>query len=115
MEVLESLLHLETDQSQKAVLLTSILVEVDAILKVNSEWSGDVPYRVVKRKVDPYDKLLTYQGPDVATVRLLEDNCESWFTRPSEFWDRAPRPEITSLDPQAQIVGCFLQTQIVDE
>jgi hypothetical protein len=109
--------YFEADISQKAKLLTSILGDVDTILKRKDELSETIPYQVTKKGqkgTDRYNQLFSYKGPDKKTIQLLEREGKSWLQNPSSFWDRPSRPSLDQMDPQAQIVGCFLYAQIDD-
>jgi hypothetical protein len=61
-----------------------------------------------------YAQLLQYRGPDHATLTILEHNAEYWLIHPEQFWKRPAAPNIGHLPPQAQIIGCFLQTEADD-
>ncbi len=76
-----------------------------------------IPYQVKRKgqkEIDRYNKLLRYKGPDEETIELLEKESYVWLQNPSSFWNRSSRPNLDNMDPQAQIVGCFLYTQIED-
>jgi len=108
---------LQGTTSEKAGLLTSILGDVDVILKRNNELSETIPYQVRRKgqkEADRYNKLLSYKGPDDETIQLLEREGNSWIHNPSSFWVRPSRPSLEYMNPQAQIVGCFLYAQIED-
>ena len=55
-------------------------------------------------------KLLDFQGPDLETVKLLEDHCNLWLQNPRSIWERPSSLNLIHLDPQTQVVGYFLQT-----
>ena len=60
-----------------------------------------------------FQKLLNFQGPDHDTLSLLEERAADWSLHPLSFWERplggASDAQI-SLNPQAQIVSCYLQS-----
>lgn len=58
-----------------------------------------------------YAQLLSYQGPDSTTMAILESNHVHWLHQPARFWQRPAAPDLAHLVPQAQIIGCFLQTE----
>ena len=62
-----------------------------------------------------YVKLLTYNGPDLTTMHLLETHRGEWFQNPANFWARGLSADISGLpQQQARIVSIYLQATCID-
>ena len=73
--------------------------------------SQNVPFRVTakgQKGIDSYHSLLHYKGPEVETVAELQSNHAMWLCDPQRFWNGELSPDLHSLGPQAEIVGCFI-------
>jgi hypothetical protein len=70
-------------------------------------------YSITERQKDKVRlaKLGEYRGPDDDTIKLLDQHKEEWLRDPSSFWRLPSPPNANLLDPQAQVVGCFLQAK----
>ena len=102
---------------QQANQLTRILEDAEAILKSDDKLSSMIPFHVRKKGQNEdrrYDSLLSYKGPDEATVEFLARSSSTWLQNPSHFWNGGRKPNLAGLEPQAQIVGCFLHAQDED-
>jgi hypothetical protein len=60
------------------------------------------------------EKLFQFQGPDSATIKVLDRHNEEWLTNPACFWTLPSPLNLNLLDPQAQIVGCYLRAKDED-
>ena len=94
-----------------------VLQDIQSILNSDVALSGRVRFQVKEKGLNErrrYEKLLEYQGPDEETVNLLERNHERWLADPAQFWRRPAAPDLSTMDPRAQIIGCFLHTRSDD-
>ena len=56
-----------------------------------------------------------YTGPNSETILELTANHDIWLRDPATFW-RGPVPvDLSTLPPEAQIVGCFILRNRSDE
>lgn len=73
----------------------------------------DLPHTVgarVSKDAAANTKLENYRGPDAETVAYLEMIQASWRSDPMTFWfPPAVGSSLTSLGPEAQMVGLYLQ------
>ncbi len=100
------------DILQDAATITSILKDISAVLNGNVELSKSVPFNVKakgQKDMERYKSLLHYQGPEKETIEVLAHYGDSWLQDPRTFWTPQQAPNLELLDPQAQIVGCFIQ------
>ena len=76
-----------------------------------------VKYQIKERGANDqsrFNKVLQFQGPDSDTLAILHDNHNEWLQNPASFWIR-PLPAIFGqLDPQQNILCCYLQTVVDD-
>ena len=60
-------------------------------------------------------RILDFQGPDHDTLMVLDRNFDNWSACPESFWIRpAHHDDLNSIQPQAHIVGLYIQTQCDD-
>lgn len=50
-------------------------------------------------------------GPDDDTLNLLNSNISAWTTDPAAFWMRPAPCFLGHIAAQAQIVGCYIQSE----
>ena len=90
-----------------------MLRDAQQILRDDSQLSQMVMFNVKPKGSQDkarLRKLLDFQGPELETIKLLE-NCGSlWLEYPRNFWRRPIPSNLTHLDPQTQVVGYFLPT-----
>lgn len=90
-----------------------MLAKIHQVLSNDDELAKMVKYQVRERGQNEKNRLikvLQFRGPDKDTSDLLRDNHQQWLQDPSMFWRRPPLLSADSSDPQAQIIGPFLQT-----
>lgn len=83
------------------------------VLANDKELAKMVKYRVDERGHKEKNRLarvLQFRGPDKDTIDVLRNNHQQWLQDPSMFWRRPPLLLTDSSDPQAQIIGPYLQT-----
>ena len=98
---------------QDAIYLTGVLKEIKEILNDRRQLDKLVTYNLTTKGEKDRVRLAAlhnFSGPDSATLELLRENGDTWQKFPWVFWTRPRAPDLASLDPQAQIVGCFLHT-----
>ena len=94
-------------------MLSRKLEEIKTKLSEDKELSKMVPYRITERgqnETSRRNALLQYDGPDVDTVNLLDDNYEEWTRHPAFFWSNPTPKAVDPNNPQAYIVNQYLQT-----
>lgn len=104
---------LKGNPEQDAEFLTYLLRDIQQILKDDNTLSQKVNFSVkTKGSQDErrLEKLLTLQGPDPETHKLLQTCGDLWLQDPRGFWTRPPMSKLAPFDPQTQIVGYILQT-----
>lgn len=112
----------EHDQ-QVAARFNSLYGQLDRLQAENSELFNrlGIEYKIVKQKNTKdharYLNLLSLNGPNQDTLDLLEERANDWMMDPLSFWirpesvnTRIPGAQSHS-DPQAQIVGHYMQAK----
>lgn len=56
-------------------------------------------------------KLFQFSGPDQDTQAVLRNNLESWKFNPDSIWAQPASLAVGSLNTEAGIVGCYIQTK----
>jgi arginine deiminase len=103
-----------TNKFEDAPFLSNILRQVRDIMAENDNLSKKVRYSITERgqkEKDRLTKLLEYRGPDEQTINVLDQHKEEWMKDPSHFWILPLPQNLYSLNPRAQIVGCFLEAK----
>lgn len=73
-----------------------------------------VRYKVKKRGENDRTrlaKIFEFMGPDDDTLNLLNSNISAWTTDPAAFWMRPAPCFLGHIAAQAQIVGCYIQSE----
>jgi hypothetical protein len=102
------------DGYEDAACLSAILHEIQQVLSQDDGLSKKVKYSIKQRgqaDLDRLAKISQYRGPDSDTVSFLNQHGPPWLQDPSTFWMRPVAPSLSLLSPQAQIVGCYIQTR----
>lgn len=103
---------------QEAEQITRILTQIQRVLDSREELGALVNFKIMEKGQNErsrYAKLLTYNGPDLTTVNLLEIHRGEWLQNPANFWAQGLSADISGLpQQQARIVGIYLQTTCVD-
>lgn len=99
---------------QDSIFINELLTQIHGILCERGELSPYIIYDLserASRERERWQRLLSYPGPDPATLQLLENHAEDWSQNPATFWNGQLPNDLSGLPPIAQIIGCFLQTE----
>ena len=91
--------------------MVDILKSVRTVLQSDKELRKNVPLTISsknQRSENSYQGLLQYEGPEEGTVIELAINHQWWSVHPASFWQAQLAPDLSRLDPEAQIVGCYI-------
>jgi hypothetical protein len=91
-----------------------LLGEIHDLLAKDEDVSKRVRYHIKERGEKDRNRLVKifdFQQPDHDTLNLLSQNFDSWTAYPESFWVRPATYSLGSIAPQAQIVGCYIQTK----
>lgn len=92
--------------------MTQVLKDIEQLLDQNEELRQRVNYNVRQKghkERARLERLSGYQGPDEETLHLLHKHRTDWLETPWLFWSRSWDLGFAYLDPQAQIIGVYLQ------
>lgn len=92
--------------------MTEQIEGIRQTLLEDGELSKLVPFRISKRNQNDKQrlaKLSNYAQPDPETLGLLVTSHSAWLANPGSFWDRPSPSIVTCPNPQAHIVGRYLQ------
>ncbi|KAM0724103.1 hypothetical protein Q7P37_000283 [Cladosporium fusiforme] len=83
-------------------------------LQTDVQLSSAVQYDVKPKRsqcADVAEKIRLYQGPDQESQEVLEANFARWSLQPGSFWKTSGGDRYLDLDPQAQIVHCYVRAR----
>lgn len=83
-------------------------------LQTDAQFSNAVQYDVKPKRsqcADVAEKIKLYQGPDQKSQEVLEANFARWSLQPGSFWTTSGGDMYPDLDPQAQIVHCYVRAR----
>ncbi|KAJ9607823.1 hypothetical protein H2200_007902 [Cladophialophora chaetospira] len=109
---------LQNDLDQDAAFLTEVLSDIREVIEDHDDLARKIPFCIKEkgeRDKNQLNQLVSYQGPDDQTLRILSVHEELWKQQPWKFWET---PLLSSSDevviPQAQIARYYLHGQDVD-
>ncbi|KIW58025.1 hypothetical protein PV05_02577 [Exophiala xenobiotica] len=105
---------LSGDANEKAAIINHILGEIHSVLAEDEDISKLVRYKVKERGENDRTrlaKIFEFMGPDDDTLNLLNSNISAWTTDPAAFWMRPAPCFLGHIAAQAQIVGCYIQSE----
>lgn len=96
-------------------LLNGILRQITEIRKHRPNLFQLLKFNVTQRNQNELNRkvrLMTYEGPDETTAKLLERNYSTWMSRPETFWEHSADYTVDPYsDPQARIVREYLRAE----
>lgn len=100
--------------SQRAARINSVLREIHSVLLNDEDVSKKVVFSVKERGENDRNrlaKLFLFEGPDPDTKTILQENLDSWRSDPASIWTQPVPAALGSLQAEAGIVGCYIQTK----
>ena len=99
---------------QKAARINYFLGKVHDLLARDEDISKQVKYYIKERGENDrnrFAKILDFQEVDQDTLTVLGQNYDNWKEDPESFWIRPKAYRLGLIAPQAQVVGCYIQTR----
>lgn len=99
---------------QKAARINYFLGQIHDLLAEDENISKQVRYHIKERGENDRNrlaKILDFQEVDQDTLTVLGQNFDHWKEDPGSFWIRPMSCSLGIIAPQAQIVGCYIQTR----
>lgn len=110
--------HLTGDWDRDGPLIKAVCSQLKEIESTRPEFWKSLGIAVSlinsKDKTRFDSTLMSFNGPDEKTTKLLEQRLSGWCAEPETFWNYSTVPGGAISDPQAAIVSCYHQAKHPD-
>ena len=99
---------------QKAARINHVLGKIHDLLAKDEDVSQRVRYQIKERGENDrirLAKIFDFKDTDHDTLNVLGQNFDNWREYPENFWMRPMPYGLGPIEPQAEIVGCYIQTK----